>query len=180
MHPRMAELFTYLDQQHVTLVSTVATIPPSRVAEPPAPDRWSVAQVLEHLVLIEQNITKLLAKLLAEAKERGLGAETDASPVLPRIDTALMADRSHRVTSPGVFIPTTTRSADAILGDLDHARREFKQVVMMGDGLALGEIVYPHRVLGPLDMYAWIAFTGAHMGRHTDQIREVGTALTAS
>ena len=33
-------------------------------------------------------------------------------------------------------------------------------------------------VFGPLDLYTWFAFIGAHEARHAAQIREIGAALT--
>jgi hypothetical protein len=43
------------------------------------------------------------------------------------------------------------------------------------DGLAIAGIVFPHRLLGPLNLYQWVIFMGAHELRHAQQIREAGT-----
>jgi hypothetical protein len=55
-----------------------------------------------------------------------------------------------------------------------------RQAVIGVDGLALGKITYPHRMLGTIDLYQWIAFTATHEMRHILQIREIGAALKAA
>jgi hypothetical protein len=52
--------------------------------------------------------------------------------------------------------------------------------MLAGDGYALGEIVHPHPALGPLDMYGWMAFCGAHAARHAAQIREIDAILAGA
>jgi hypothetical protein len=49
--------------------------------------------------------------------------------------------------------------------------------VRSADGLALSEIVQPHPVLGPINLYQWIAFVGAHEARHAAQVMELRELL---
>ena len=41
-------------------------------------------------------------------------------------------------------------------------------------GLALGGVTSAHPALGALNGYDWVVFAGAHMGRHAEQIGEMG------
>ena len=61
---------------------------------------------------------------------------------------------------------------------LDQARIELGAAAEIGSGYALGEIIRPHPYLGPLNGYEWIAFVGAHMARHNDQIRETARLVS--
>jgi hypothetical protein len=62
---------------------------------------------------------------------------------------------------------------------LEEVRQGLRESLLAADGLALGEIVRPHPLLGEAILYQWIAFVGAHEARHTAQVREIGQALGA-
>ena len=63
------------------------------------------------------------------------------------------------------------------MGGRRAARETLRQVVIDVDGLALAEVSAPHRHLGPLNGYEWMAFIGNHESRHAAQIREIGASL---
>jgi hypothetical protein len=65
----------------------------------------------------------------------------------------------------------------AIWSALDATRADLREALREADGLALGTLTFPHIYFGPLDLYTWIAFVGAHEARHTDQIREIAASL---
>ena len=172
MHSRLVELFGYVDQEHDDLNATVANIPPPDLVKVPSPDRWSIAQVLEHLVLTERSIARLLTRLFTDAVSNGLGPETDTRPILAAIDTRRITDRSVRNVSPDALRPPGKVDPIVALASLKETRAELGAAAAIGDGRALGEIIRPHPYLGPINGYEWIAFVGAHIARHHEQIRE--------
>jgi len=56
---------------------------------------------------------------------------------------------------------------------LESATESLHKMVVSGDGLALDAVSHPHPALGPMSIYQWIAFVGAHEARHAAQIREI-------
>jgi hypothetical protein len=175
MHPRTAELLRYLDAQREALRAAVDLVPPERRERSPAPGRWSVAEILEHLSLVEGSITRLFAVRLAEARERGLSEETETTPVLSTFDLAKLLDRSYQVPASEAAQPPGKLDATAAWAALEAARQAFRETILSGDGLALGEVVHPrpHPVFGVLNLYQWVAFAGGHEARHAAQIREI-------
>src|SRR5262245_16354248 len=105
MHPRTAELLRYLDHQREALRAAVERVPAGQREKSPEPGRWSVAEILEHLSRVEASITRLFTVRLAEARERGLGAEMETTPVLPTLDLARLVDRSYGVTASEAVQP---------------------------------------------------------------------------
>lgn len=180
MHPRIAELVEHLDSQHEVLRQAVENIPFERRDKPPAPNRWSVAGVIEHLALLESRIAALFRTRVAEARAAGLKEETETSSILAAFDLNMMLDRSHRLVAPDIMTPKPDTAPEAAWQALDVAWQDFRQAVLESDGLALGEVMHPHRVFGPLTMYQWIAFTASHEARHAAQIREIGEQLATA
>jgi uncharacterized damage-inducible protein DinB len=178
MHPRIAELLRYLDAQREELRAAVARVPPEQRERSPAPGRWSVAEILEHLSIVEASITRLFTVRLAEARERGLGPETETTPVLSTFDLAKLADRSYQVTASEAARPQGKLDAAAAWAALEDARQAFREAVLSGDGLALAGVVHPrpHPVFGILNLYQWVAFVGGHEARHAAQILEIASS----
>ena len=177
MHPRTQELLQHLDDSRLVLRKAVDKVPASLREIRPAVDRWSVAEVLEHLGVVEAAVTRRISTLLSAARDQGLGQERDTSSVLATFDLPRVLDRSRAVTTSEAGRPKQGLSATAAWAALDDTRAVFRQTVVEADGLALGSIVAPHPALGPMNLYHWIAFVGGHELRHAAQIREIGTQL---
>lgn len=177
MHPRTQELLQHLDESRLVLREAVDKVPPSLREKSPAVDRWSVAEVLEHLSVVEAAVTRRVSTLLSAAREQGLRQESDTSSVLATFNLTRVLDRSRAVTTSEVGRPKQGLNATAAWAALDDTRAAFRKIVVETDGLALGTIVAPHPLLGPMNLYHWIAFVGGHELRHAAQIREIGSQV---
>jgi DinB superfamily len=170
MHAITRELLAYLDEQRSVLKAAFESVPPELRDRPPAPERWSAANVVEHLAIVETRISKLLSGRIEEARA-GLPPETRADPILPTIDYQRMHDRSTRVKAPEPVIPTGL-NATAAWNALEDAGSRMRALLVANDGLALSSVTHPHPRFGLLSVYQWVAFLGAHEVRHAQQIRE--------
>lgn len=173
MHPRTREVLAYLDAQRATLEQAVAAVPPERRGRRPAADRWSVAEVLEHLALVEGRIATLLDEQLAASRRAGLGTDRETTPVVETLDLARVTDRSRRLTASEASRPRGETDAETAWRALEAQRGRTRAMIVAADGLALGDVTIPHPRLGPLNVYQWLAFLGGHEARHADQIREL-------
>jgi len=170
MHSITNELLTYLDQQRAVLKSAFESVPVELREQPPAPERWSAASVVEHLAIVETRISKILSERIEEARA-GLQADTNTAPILPSIDYKRMYDRSNRVKAPEPVIPTGLDAAAAWTA-LENAGSMMRAMLVANDGLELSSVTHPHPRFGVLSVYQWVAFLGAHEVRHAEQIRE--------
>lgn len=178
MHPRTTELLRHLDAQHERLRTAVESIPREHRERKPNPERWSVAEVIEHLSIVEARIGRVFDAKLAEARATGaIHEERDNAPVVGTIDMDRVLDRSRRITAAEAVLPSGTLDAEAAWAALERARTALRDSVRAADGLALSEIVQPHPVLGPINLYQWIAFAGAHEARHAAQVMELRELL---
>jgi uncharacterized damage-inducible protein DinB len=137
----------------------------------PSPDRWSIAEILEHLALLEESFERSIVPRLREAAPAASGrnvAKGDA-----RVRT-LVPDRSAggSVKSPPHITPT---GAWAPAESLDRYRRGRGRTAefLQSSKDELRTRVMEHPGLGPLDGYQWILFLAAHSVRHTRQILEL-------
>jgi hypothetical protein len=173
MQPRIREVLSYLDAQYERLRAAFDSIPTEKRGEAPAPGAWSPAGIIEHLAIVEGSIGRLISQRVAAGRESGIGAETDESSVMQTFAYATaIANRARRIESSERTHPKQQLTPDAAWQALDSAHGELRSAVASADGLALGEIVHPHPVFGPLNLYHWVAFVGGHEARHAEQIRD--------
>jgi uncharacterized damage-inducible protein DinB len=177
MHRRLAELVEYAEAQRAALLAAVAAIPEPNREERVVPDCWSVAEVLEHLHRVERGLVRLSEYGLQQSRERGIGLECSESSVLGALDGFQIARRSMRIPAPERVAPSGKYNAAQMLARLAESRRALLASLTPIDGLALGEITFPHPLLGPLSLYQWLLFLGQHEARHTGQILEIASML---
>jgi hypothetical protein len=170
MHARLAETMTFVEEKRRELMSSFDGVDGERLCRQAAPDRWSVAQILEHLRMVESSVAQLITKRVAQAKEAGLGPEKSTESVLPSFEP-------HRVTldkavlqAPPTVQPRPDIDINEALEGLESSREALRAAAVSADGLSLGEIKHTNRILGELDLYQWFMFVGHHEDRHKRQI----------
>jgi uncharacterized damage-inducible protein DinB len=180
MHPRLTELVEYVDAQRAALLSTAATIPLARWTERPAPGRWSVAELLEHLHMVEHSCAQVIGNRAAEARAAGHPAETSTVSRLGALDGSGLLDRSTPREASARVAPTGSLSAEAARDAVERSRAELRLAIEAADGLALETVRHTHARLGEIDLYQWILFVGVHEARHAAQMAEIVSQLAAA
>jgi hypothetical protein len=132
-----------------------------------------VAQILEHLGLVEARITGLLQSEAEAARAAGVGPESNVEPILAGIDLSRMTDRSTPIVSMPSGDPVRGLSWVEAGDALRATRQRLLAVIESVDSLDLGRRQVAHRVFGDLSLYEWIALVGAHELRHAEQIGEI-------
>jgi uncharacterized damage-inducible protein DinB len=177
MHPRLAELIEYAEAQRADLLAAVAIVPKSLREQRVAADSWSVAEVLEHLHRVEKGVARLLAHGLERARADGVGAELQTASVLGSLDRFRLTQRDRPFDAPEPVRPRRGLSSEQGLAALAESRRALLTALTAADGVALGDITYPHPILGSLNFYQWVLFVGQHEARHAAQIGEIARQL---
>ncbi|MBX6353736.1 MAG: DinB family protein [Thermoflavifilum sp.] len=140
----------------------------------PAPGAWSVAQVLEHILLTDQSVIPVFRRALKEPRPfAGGGADVSAA-----------ADRSVPRKAPDFVRPgDTPKTRDELREALTEARRtllESARAVGDLDHLATLGAVVPHPVFGDISLRQWLEFVSYHERRHIEQARETLARVRAA
>src|SRR5262245_14689667 len=176
MHPRIDDLLAYLDNGRAELRRAVDALPSGKLRTQPGLGRWSAADVLEHLCLVERSAVSMFTKRLEEARARGLESEHETSSIRSMLDIPAFLDRTRPRIAPESAQPTG-RDPEASWKDLQCIRADLRAALLSADGLALGQVIHPHPRFGALNLYQWALFIGAHEARHTGQLGEIALAF---
>jgi DinB family protein len=171
LHPRLAELRAELDRARDGLLAAVARMPAEATGLRTTSDQWSVAETVEHLLIVEGGVGRLLGKLGKQAE--ALGPETSSGSLLASLDRYGLRTPQPRIRAPGPTLPTGTVPVNEGLAGLAESRRKLLELMHRVSGRALGELGAAHPLLGRLTFYEWLLFLAQHEERHTSQIREI-------
>lgn len=178
MHPRMAEIAAYLDETRAAIVRAVAPLSPEDAARRPAPETWSVDEILTHLSLVEPGVAKRVAKSVGKAKGEGLERETSDESVLGSLEGPALEKLNEKQVAPEFVDPKTVLSLPEAVAALALSRESLRHAMAEADGWALEIVVAPHPRLGTINMYQWLVFLGRHESRHLAQIERTIAAVT--
>ena len=135
----------------------------------PGPDRWSIAEVVEHIAAAEDYLEGNVTTKVMKAPARKENADVKA------IDEMVLKgvpDRSHKAQAPEPLKPTNRfGSPEAALKHFLESRQRTEDFLKSTNDLRAHATDSP---MGKqLDAYQWILFIAAHSDRHTKQIVEV-------
>ncbi len=170
MHTRLAETMDYVEEKRRELLQSFEGVDGDRLCRRADPDGWSVAEILEHLRMVEAGVARLITKRVGQAKEAGLGEEESTASVLASFNPYSAMLEKAVMQAPATVQPRANIDISDALEGLGSSREALRAAVVSASGLALGEIKHTHQILGELDLYQWLIFVGQHEGRHRKQI----------
>lgn len=160
----------YLEQTRDGVIAATKDLSEAQWKFKAAPDKWSVAETLEHIALAEDYmfgyVTNMVMKAPAGAPDRDV-AKMDAMVL------KMVPDRSNKRQAPPELVPTGRWSPAETLEHFLKSRQRTIEYMQTAPDLRQHVSDSP---LGPLDGYEWLLFISAHSDRHTKQILEVEAA----
>ena len=171
MHQALTDVVARLNRTRNDLHAVVEAIPGPLRERRPGPDRWSVAEIVEHLALVETQYTSIVREALDKVRTLGLPANGSARQPLPDTLESLMANRAARRPAPEPFKPTGLPFESA-WAKASEVRGSLLGLLASADDVAFHEALYDHPRFGVLNAYQWVEFVAAHERRHIDQLRE--------
>jgi uncharacterized damage-inducible protein DinB len=156
----------YLAETRENLVRSTQNLWRAQLQFKPAPDRWSVAECLEHIIVVESLILNNIEKTLQQASPSSKRAMSDDEIM------STVVNRSFRVKGSERLMPTGRWSHDQLLSEFDAVRKRTSDFASSTNA-PLREHGYPHPMFGQFDCYQWLLAIGGHGERHRIQAEEV-------
>ena len=135
----------------------------------PAPDRWSVGEVAEHIVLAEASQFANVKKGLASPPDPDWEAKSKGKT--ERL-VAVLAPRAGRVQAAEAIVPKGGMTPEQVKTRFEKQRAEIVQFTTETDA-PLKQHMIDNTFFGPLNGYQWLIYAPLHTMRHDKQIAEV-------
>jgi hypothetical protein len=164
---RRENILHRLDESLAVLEKSVAGLAENDWHKKPAPDRWSVGEIVHHLVLVEVQRLQYLKELLGGRRE---SAAPRTEPI-PEI--ASYRRKEQRVQTKADMEPTPGIPPKVLLTGFRRGRAEMRAFASTVDLAKLQNVWLLTKSLGALNGAEYLEFLAAHTERHADQIQEV-------
>jgi len=160
----------YLESTKQGVLDATKDLSPAQWNFKPAPDRWSVAEVTEHIASAEDYIRGAITQKIMSSPARPAGEDVAA---IDEMVLKMIPDRSHKVQAPEPLKPTNRfGSPEAAVKHFVEARATTEDFLIKTPGLR--DHAADSEIFGKkMDAYEWVLFIAAHSERHTKQILEV-------
>jgi len=161
----------YLKQTQKDFLAATESLSDAQWKFKAAPDRWSIAEVSEHIAVTEETIWKLVSeKIMKSPATPEKAAEVKGKDELI---LAKVPDRSRKAQAPEQLKPTGRWATRAALVKDFEGKRSQEIAYLLETKEDLRNHFEEHPAFKTMDAYQWLIFNGAHCKRHTAQILEV-------
>ena len=169
----LAPVARLLEDSHADLQRALTGVEDEFCSRKPAAGGWSITEIIEHLIIVEKRVPRLLQAKLPEqelAPDTLNVQEKDAELV------EWVSSYTFKVNAPELVKPTGRyKSCRQALEDFVAARQRTLTYVRSAPPYLRGRLL-PHPLLGLIDGYQWLLALAAHTQRHVKQIDEIKTA----
>lgn len=137
----------------------------------PEDEKWSVAQIVEHVSMVEGSVCRICAKLLSSAEAAGQpnGGWTDMSGFMEKAESI----GGVKLEAPEIVQPKAGRSIAESLDVMAENGRVLETLREKFENFDGDSHKFPHPYFGDLSAKEWLALAGGHKIRHLRQIKRV-------
>jgi hypothetical protein len=167
------KMLNWLEESRQEFLSAIDGVTEPQWKWKPAPDRWSVGETAEHIVLAEAalfgNVKKAISLPANPAWDEQTRGKTE------RLE-AVLAPRLGKAQAPEAIVPKGEMTAGQVRERFERQRAEMVKF-STETGLPLKQHTIDNPFFGTLNGYQWLIYAPLHTMRHDKQIAEVkGTA----
>ena len=164
------EIFSALATTRRRILEQVEALSDEQANARPAPDTWSVAEIIEHLSISEARMVALVSRLLGQEAAVAANAGSSGSAISIQVMTERAAEK---FTAPAFLEPTGGLPLAESLAKLRESRAALIGLRPRIEARDYSHVTYPHPAFGPLNLYQWLAAVEFHECKHLDQIQTI-------
>ena len=162
-------LLKHLEQTRKAFLDATSDLSDAQWTFRADPDRWSIAEVAEHIAISETTILQLVTEKMLKAPPLPAQPNTVSEEKL----LAWLLDRTAKFQAPEMLKPSHRwATRDALTKDFLAARENTMTYARTTTDDLHGHGA-PHPVFKMLDGYQWLLLLSGHSARHVAQIEEV-------
>ena len=172
MNKEFEKTFKALQLQRENLLTSIKKISPEAYSQSPSPGKWSISQILTHLLTSER-------VSLSYMKKKSLGVEKLKDSGLVEAIRLWVMIISQRIPvkykAPNVLVQNTPEALplDELIQQWDLVRGELVSFLTSIEEKNVRKIIYKHPIAGRLDARQAMVFFQEHIIHHTPQINRI-------
>lgn len=168
----IADIYAANDEARAGLKAVLAEVTDDEATQLADGEKWTVAQLAEHVATVNDGVFRICRKLLGKAQE----ANRPAAAKLNVSDDFLSRTvevQSVKLAAPERVQPTGMVSIAETLQKLDDSRQALEDLRPLFEEFDGDSQKFPHPYFGEISAVEWLIMAGGHEARHTAQIRRL-------
>lgn len=166
-----AEAVKYFEETRQSFLEAVKNMSDAQWRYKAGPDRWSIAEVAEHIAVSEETIFNMVTKQLMQTP--ATPEKKEAVKGKDALLRAALTNRGVKAQAPEILKPVNRWATREELVKAFNASRDKTISYIKETQDDLRSHFYAHPVFKDLDAYQCLLSISAHSARHTAQINEV-------
>ena len=156
-----------IERKRVALLEDVAALDQVMLTARPLPDKWSIREIVEHLVLAEDDVVGDFSTLdVRDAQPRDIGNHLRYLIVLSVLRLRIPVKAPSRA-----MLPTGGRSLAELRETWNDHHRRLRSFVAGLTRSGAGRPIFRHPIAGPISVSQALVMLDAHLDSHVHQIR---------
>ncbi len=164
-----AKAIKYLKDSQAETLSMIENLSEAQLKFKAAPEKWSVLDTAEHIMLAEKLIFSQVEKALASPPNADWDAKTSSKTAL--LEKALV-NRTTKVQAPEAIVPSSKLTLAEVIKGLKEGRAKTLKFAEETQ-LPLKMYTAENPFFKTLNAYQWLIYVPLHNMRHNQQIAEV-------
>ena len=157
------ELLSEINSSTSQLIETLLKVNEEDFNKKNSPESWSVADVAEHLLILETNVNFAMQK--THATERPANLKIEAMKLG-------LADMERKFMAPDFVKPTwQLKQKNVLITELKKQRDILNQIILTKELAETSD--FKHPVIGSMTILEWVHFNIFHTQRHIKQIKTI-------
>ena len=177
IYRNVGEIYEDMDKTRTELKQRVSSLTDEQLNA--RDDGWSVAEIVEHLVTVENGGLRIAQKLLGKAQSENIQWDGVFSQPLSFVEQ-MGSIKDRKLEAPERIHPSGTQSISESLAKMDENRRALSELRPRLETVNVSGATFPHPFFGDLNAYQWLAMVGLHERRHLAQIERILTRVEES
>lgn len=168
----IAEIYEDNERIREKLKETLGRLTDVQVSSLPEGEKWTVAQIVEHLASVEDGMTRICSKLLANAKAEGKKADGTVTVSNNFKEKGAEVTRI-KMEAPERVHPSEGKTVAESLAKMDETRAKLNDLRPLFETYDANTYKFPHPFFGDISAGEWLILLGGHERRHLKQIRNL-------
>ena len=172
MLPKIKIEFDKLEYQRDAVINGLHELTHEQLNYKPAPDSWSILQVLNHLIHSERKTVDYIQKKIQDVGNlQKAGARAAFSSFM--LDTILRLPLKFKAPQVALPVQNEMYSLDEMQREWVDVRERFAQVLNKLDPISSEKLIFKHPRAGRFNIYQTLSFISGHVEHHRKQIARV-------
>jgi hypothetical protein len=164
----LGEILAFVEKEQDRFAESSSNLNEAQECYRPASDRWSIAELAEHVGIVDDRVVQLTRKFLNE------NAPPPEPPAFQPVSLDRFAPRwNEHFTAPERVVPKGQVPLSESLARKKATLETLLSLRPQIEALDCSQMMWPHPIFGDMNLYEWLLVSGMHNRRHRQQIEAI-------